>query len=122
APVNGSCPGAGPGSAPGGGSGPAGVGGPGGATSSSEVAAALEYAKSHGTARVALVVQNDEEAAPYVIDGQSIASMGGFTGRETVVSRATLARLVSSGDARHFLLGSGGYTGLVRSNAGVAPI
>jgi hypothetical protein len=49
--------------------------------------------------------------------------MGGFTGRETVLTNAYLARLVSSGEARYFLLGesqAGGPGGT--SNAAVDTI
>jgi hypothetical protein len=36
--------------------------------------------------------------------------MGGFTGRETVLTSSYLARLVRTGEARYFLLGgSGGF-------------
>jgi hypothetical protein len=34
--------------------------------------------------------------------------MGGFTGRETVLTNSYLARLVRNGEARYFLLGGGG--------------
>jgi hypothetical protein len=37
--------------------------------------------------------------------------MGGFTGRETVLTHAFLAKLIRSGEARYFLLGSGGGFG-----------
>jgi hypothetical protein len=46
-----------------------------------------------------------------VIGGEPVASMGGFTGRETVLTNAYLARLVRDGDARYFLLGQGGFGG-----------
>jgi 4-amino-4-deoxy-L-arabinose transferase-like glycosyltransferase len=82
---------------------------------SSSVDTALRYAQSHapGT-RWSLIVSSEQEAAPYVIQGKSVAAMGGFTGRETVLTRPYLARLVRSGEARHFLLGGGG--GFFRGN------
>jgi hypothetical protein len=43
-----------------------------------------------------------------VIKGESVAAMGGFTGRETVLTSSFLSSLVRSGQARYFLLGSGG--------------
>jgi hypothetical protein len=43
-----------------------------------------------------------------VIAGEPVASMGGFTGRETVLTNAYLAALVRNGEARYFLLSSGG--------------
>ena len=37
--------------------------------------------------------------------------MGGFTGRETVLTHSYLAKLIRSGEARYFLLGGGGGFG-----------
>jgi hypothetical protein len=50
--------------------------------------------------------------------------MGGFTGRETVLTPSYLARLVGSGEARYFLVGSGGFGAGPggRSNAAVDTI
>jgi hypothetical protein len=92
---------------PGGGRGFA--GGPGG---TSDITAALAYAKAHdpGT-RWALIVSSEQEAASAVIRGESVAAMGGFTGRETVLTSAYLARLVRSAEARYFLLGGQGRFG-----------
>ncbi len=54
---------------------------------------------------------------------RSVAAMGGFTGRETVLSRAYLASLVASGEARYFLLGgSVGFGGATTANRGVEAI
>jgi 4-amino-4-deoxy-L-arabinose transferase-like glycosyltransferase len=85
-----------------------GGGGFGGADSAS-IERALAYAKAHdpGT-RWTLIVSSEQAAAPYVIKGESVAAMGGFTGRETVLTSSYLSSLVRSGQARHFLLGSGG--------------
>jgi 4-amino-4-deoxy-L-arabinose transferase-like glycosyltransferase len=76
---------------------------------SASIARALAYAKAHdpGT-RWTLIVSSEQAAAPYVIKGESVAAMGGFTGRETVLTSSYLASLVRSGQARYFLLGSGG--------------
>jgi 4-amino-4-deoxy-L-arabinose transferase-like glycosyltransferase len=69
---------------------------------------ALAYVKAHGaTKRFTLIVASEQVAAPLVIAGEPVASMGGFTGRETVLTNAYLARLVGRGDARYFLLGGG---------------
>ena len=97
------------------------IGGPGGGfggTSSSDVAPALRYATAHAaTTRFPLIVQTDEEAASSIIGGSKVASIGGFSGRETVFSTSRLASLVASGEARYFLLG--GQTGF-GSAAGTA--
>ncbi len=86
--------------------------GPGGSGTSSSVDTALSYVEAHGaTSRFALIVSSEQEAAPYVIAGEPVASMGGFTGRETVLTNAYLSKLVRSGEARYFLLGSGGFGG-----------
>ena len=59
-----------------------------------------------------------------MIAGEPVASLGGFTGRETVLTNSYLARLISRGEARYFLLGGqsgvGGPGGT--SNAAVSTI
>jgi 4-amino-4-deoxy-L-arabinose transferase-like glycosyltransferase len=92
-----------------GGPGPGGFGG--GGSSGSSIQTALRYVEAHGaTTRFPLIVTSEQEAAPYVIAGEPIASMGGFTGRETVLTHPFLAQLVRNGEARYFLLG-GGFSG-----------
>ena len=100
-----------------------GVGG--GTTSSAAITTALKYVEAHGaTKRFGLIVQNEQEAAAAVIAGEPVASMGGFTGRETVLTNSYLARLISRHEARYFLLG--GQTGMGgpggTSNAAVSTI
>ncbi len=97
----------------------------GGSTSSAAITGALRYVVAHGaTKRFTLVVQSEEEAATAVIAGEPVASMGGFTGRETVLTHSYLARLVARGEARYFLLGGQtGFGGPGRTaNAAVATI
>src|SRR5206468_2862725 len=96
----------------------------GGFGGSSDIAAALSYVKTHGaTKRFALIVSSEQEAATYVIKGESVAAMGGFTGRETVLTNSFLARLVPPGEARYFLLGgSGGFGPGGGSNAAASTI
>ncbi|HYA08351.1 MAG TPA: hypothetical protein VEG24_02100, partial [Gaiellaceae bacterium] len=84
----------------------------GGSGSSTDVTAALAYAKAHGgSKRFTLIVSSEQTAAGSVIAGEPVAAMGGFTGRETVLTSSYLARLVRSGEARYFLLGSSGFGG-----------
>lgn len=102
-----------------------GLGAPGGfgGEGSTDVTAALKYVKAHGAAtRFALILQSEQQAASFVIQGEPVASMGGFTGRETVLTSSYLASLVRSGQARYFLLGGarGGPGGT--SNAAVDTI
>jgi len=79
---------------------------------SSDVSGALTYAKAHAPgSRWTLIVSSETTAAPYVIKGESVAAMGCFTGRETVLTHAFLAKLVRSGEARYFLVGGGGGFG-----------
>jgi len=127
--VNGVFPGAGPNfvsglSSAGGGFGfGRGGGAPGGfgGGSSTDVETALAYVEAHGaTSRFALVVTSEQQAAPYVIRGESVASMGGFTGRETVLTNTYLSSLVRAGDARYFLLGGGGGGGRGGANNAAA--
>ncbi len=96
-------------------------GAPGGFGNSSSIAAALKYAKAHtpGT-RWALIVTSEQAAAPYVIRGESVAAMGGFTGRETVLTPSYLASLVRKGEARYFLLDGTGGMGFRQSNDAVS--
>jgi len=53
-------------------------------------------------------VTSEQEAAPYVIAGEKVASMGGFTGRETVLTPAYLSSLIRKHEARYFLVGTSG--------------
>ena len=81
-----------------------------GGADSAQIEQALAYAKAHepGT-RWALIVSSEQASASAVIKGESVAAMGGFTGRETVLTSSYLASLVRSGEARYFLLGGGGF-------------
>jgi 4-amino-4-deoxy-L-arabinose transferase-like glycosyltransferase len=103
----------------------AGAGFGGGTNSSASITTALKYVESHGaTKRFGLIVQSEQEAATAVIAGEPVASLGGFTGRETVLTNSYLARLISRHEARYFLLGGrsgvGGPGGT--SNAAVSTI
>jgi 4-amino-4-deoxy-L-arabinose transferase-like glycosyltransferase len=98
-------------------------GGFGGGTGSADFTAALTYVEAHGaSARLGLIVQSEQEAASLVVRGEPVAAMGGFTGRETVLTSSYLASLIRSGEARYFLLGGarGGPGGT--SNAAVDTI
>ena len=82
-------------------------------------AQALAWAEAHdpGT-RWSLIVTSEEEAAPFVVAGDRVAAMGGFTGRETVIAPARLAEIVRSGEARWFLLGAAqSFTGQVNASS-----
>ena len=88
---------------------------------STEIAAALAYAETHNPGmRWALIVSSEQSAAPLVIKGESVAAMGGFTGRETVLTSSYLSSLVRSGEARYFLLGGTGGSGFRGSNEAVS--
>ena len=93
--------------------------------STASITTALKYVEAHGaTKRFGVIVQNEQEAATAVIAGEPVASLGGFTGRETVLTNAYLSRLISRHEARYFLLGGqsgfGGPGGT--SNAAVSTI
>ena len=113
-----------PSGGPGGFGGAAAAGGPGaGTTDSGAITAALAYVEKHGAAkRFGLIVESEQEAAPYVVKGEPVAAMGGFTGRETVLTSAYLSALVRSGEARYFLLGGSNGFGQVANNAAVSTI
>jgi 4-amino-4-deoxy-L-arabinose transferase-like glycosyltransferase len=95
-----------------------------GGSSSSSVDSVLAYVEAHGaTTRFPLIVSSEQEAASYVIAGKRVSSMGGFTGRETVLTNAFLASLLRNGEARYFLLGgSGGFGPGGSSNAAASTI
>jgi hypothetical protein len=123
--VNGVFPGAGP-TYFAAGLGRPGFGPPGGGFSggTADVDAALAYVQSHGAAtRFPLIVSSEQEAAQYVIAGKPVSSLGGFTGRETVLTNAYLSSLLEKGEARYFLLGGQGGIGPGGSaNAAVSTI
>ena len=100
-----------------------GFGGGFGGADSTQIQQALAYAKAHdpGT-RWALIVSSEQAAAPAVIKGESVAAMGGFTGRETVLTSSYLSRLVRTGEARYFLLGGGGFGPFGGNNEAVSTI
>jgi 4-amino-4-deoxy-L-arabinose transferase-like glycosyltransferase len=106
----------------GGGFGGGGFGGVGGTTR------ALSYVAAHGAAaRFPLIVAGQQGIASQVAAGGKIAAMGGFTGRETVMSAAAIAHLVSRGEARYFLLGdgtafNGGTTGASGAPGAIAAV
>lgn len=117
--VDGVFPGAGPGHVAGltgdAGTRRAGAGG-GGDTS---LAAALAWAKADDPGvTFTIIVNSEQEAAPLIIAGESVAAMGGFTGRETVLAPRLLADLVASGRARYFYLGEVRSLG-ARGNASI---
>jgi 4-amino-4-deoxy-L-arabinose transferase-like glycosyltransferase len=107
--------------APGGGG--AGIAGPGGATSQS-LLEAVRYAKAHGGGTVAVASQS--EAAPLVIDGDDVAGIGGFSGRESETNAAWLAQEVRGGHIRWVLAtssgpgGGGGFAGGLGGGLGLA--
>ncbi len=121
--VNGVFPGAGPTYFEGGGFPGGGRAGPGG-LASSDLDTVLAYVEAHGaTARFPLIVSSEQEAASYVIAGKRVASMGGFTGRETVLTSSFLSSLLRKGEARYFLLGGqGGFGPGGSSNAAASTI
>lgn len=91
--------------------------GPFGGTSQS-LTAAVRYAKSHGGGTVAVASQS--EAAALVIDGSSVAGIGGFSGRESETNAAWLAQEVRAGHIRWVLTTSGGPGGGPGLGAGAA--
>ncbi len=89
-----------------------GGGGPVGAPlgNSRTIAAAVAYAKAHGSGTVAVSSQSSA-ASEIVSDGSEVAGIGGFSGRESDVSVAWLAGEVSRGQIRWVLVEGGGSSG-----------
>jgi len=104
----------------GGGGGGGGFGGVSGTTQ------ALTYVDSHGaSSRFPADRGGPVQHLEHGHVGSKIAAMGGFTGRETVMSAGAIARLVAAGDARYFLLGdgtafNGGTSGATGAPAAIA--
>src|SRR5205814_5441746 len=100
-----------------------GLGGAFGGSSTAEIQAALKYVEAHGAgSRFGLIVSSETSAASAVIRGEPVASMGGFTGRETVLTSSLLSSLVRTGQARYFLLGGSSGFGAGTQNAAVQTI
>ncbi|HEY3759652.1 MAG TPA: glycosyltransferase family 39 protein [Solirubrobacteraceae bacterium] len=91
--------------------------GPGGASSQS-LLQSVRYAKAHGGGTIAVASQS--EAAPLVIDGDSVAGIGGFSGRESETNAAWLAQEVRAGHVRWVLTTSGGPGGFGGAGLGGA--
>jgi len=88
-----------------------------------DVQAAVAYVKAHGAStRFGLIVSSQSEAAQYVIDGETVAGIGGFSGREAVVSPSFLASVVADGDARWFLLDGTSTNAAERAVASVCTV
>jgi hypothetical protein len=99
----------------------------GGGSTTALIKEAMSFAAAQGSGtRFLLIVGDEQSAAPVIIEtGEAVASMGGFTGRETVLTPEFLSNLVGSGEARYFLLSPSGGLGLgfMRSrNAAAATI
>ncbi|MCW3068304.1 MAG: glycosyl transferase family 39, partial [Solirubrobacterales bacterium] len=83
----------------------AGPGGPFGSDRS--IGTAVSYVKQHGGGTIA--VSSQSSAAAAIIGGDvQVAGIGGFSGRESEVSRAWLAQAVSTGKIRWVLVGQSG--------------
>ncbi|HUN77660.1 MAG TPA: glycosyltransferase family 39 protein [Solirubrobacteraceae bacterium] len=70
---------------------------------------AVRYAETHGGGTLA--VSSQSEAASLVIDGDNLAGIGGFSGRESQTNAAWLAAEVAAGKIRWVLTTSGGSPG-----------
>ncbi len=104
------------------GGGPAAAGAPGASAfgaGGGSLAQAVRYADSHGGGTVAVASQS--EAAPLVIDGERVAGIGGFSGRESETTAAWLAQEVRDGHIRWVLTTSSGPGGAGVGGAGAFP-
>ena len=68
---------------------------------------AVRYATHHGGGTVAVASQS--EAATLAIDGERVAGIGGFSGRESETNAAWLAQEVRAGHIRWVLTASSGF-------------
>jgi 4-amino-4-deoxy-L-arabinose transferase-like glycosyltransferase len=59
-----------------------------------------------------IAVSSSMEAAPSIIDGDSVMAIGGFSGSDPTMNADSLARLVRDGDLRFVAAGGGGFASL----------
>ena len=73
----------------------------------------LSYLKKNNTGETYLFATTSyQTAAPYMIDeGESVITMGGFSGSDPVYTVEKLKKLVSSGKVKYFLISDGGMRG-----------
>jgi 4-amino-4-deoxy-L-arabinose transferase-like glycosyltransferase len=73
----------------------------------------LSYLKEHNTGEAYLFATFDyNTAAPYIIDaGESVVTLGGFSGSDPVYSVAELEAMVTSGKLKYFMISGGGMGG-----------
>jgi 4-amino-4-deoxy-L-arabinose transferase-like glycosyltransferase len=84
------------------------VGGTGGGLFSGDttnLTAALTYAKAHGGGTIAIASQSGASAA-IIASGADVAALGGFSGSETTTTTQWLAQAVASGKIRYVLVSS----------------
>jgi len=67
----------------------------------------LEFLRRHrGSERYLLAVPNALQAAPLIVrSGESVMAMGGYLGRDPILTPADLERLVAAGEVRYAILG-----------------
>ncbi len=73
----------------------------------------LSYLKKNNTGETYLFATTSyQTAAPYMIDeGESVITMGGFSGSDPVYTVDKLKKLVSNGKVKYFLISDGGMRG-----------
>jgi hypothetical protein len=76
----------------------------------SELSAALAYARSHGGGTIAVSSQSGAAGA-IIQSGASVAGIGGFSGRESDVTVSWLTQEVRDGHIRWVIASSGGFGG-----------
>ena len=87
-------------------------GGPGGMSASDQPSAQTEhviaYLKSHNPGSKYLLATIGQGAGPYILAGESVLPIGGFSGQVPSITPAQLAKLVAEGKLRYVLTGEGG--------------
>jgi 4-amino-4-deoxy-L-arabinose transferase-like glycosyltransferase len=94
------------------------MGGPGGFTGRMGDAGGLStttlnYLLAHqGSAKYLVAVQGSHASAPIILQsGKAVVTIGGFSGQDPAPTAAQLAQMVSDGQIKYVLLGSGGAIG-----------
>lgn len=116
------------------GSGPAGIGGTAGMNGMSGMGPmgpgnesqavdpkTLSFLKEHNTGETYLFAATDYNAAsPYIISGETVITMGGFSGSDPAVTVEKLESLVKSGEVKYVMISGGGMGGGRGGNSDLA--
>ncbi|MFP3726737.1 glycosyltransferase family 39 protein [Priestia filamentosa] len=72
----------------------------------------VSYLKKHSDGETYLfATSNASSAAPYIIEGETVMAMGGFSGSDPILTTEKLEEMVKNNEVKYFLIGGGGPGG-----------